>query len=107
MAISWYFFLFSVAPSFSLIAAQTSPQPLSALDSFSALDPCAQNCFTHSLAGCTWDYLGASLQCTPEPNVCSTNFGVADSCYCRTDKQNAALSILSSCVKSGCTIGNP
>src|SRR5438045_1322432 len=81
-----------------------SPQTIYSQDAFSVLASCAQYCFTYSLSGCRTDVLGVSLQC---PNKeCVTTFGAPDSCYCRSDKQSVALSVLSTCVKSSCTAGN-
>ncbi len=88
------------------VSAQASTlQTLYQASAFSALDVCAQGCFTHYLAGCYGDNLGYSLQCPAPQNVCSTAFGVPDSCYCRPDKQPVALSLISNCVSSACTVG--
>jgi hypothetical protein len=73
---------------------------------FSAQDTCAQNCFTHYLAGCYMDNIGYSLQCPIQPNACTTNWGAPVSCYCRFDKQSEALALLSTCISSACTVGD-
>lgn len=85
-----------------------TPQTIYEGSAFSALDQCVQGCFTETSSGCPWDKLGSNLQCQTTPNPsCKTAFGVPDSCYCRLDKQPAALAILSTCIPIWCHVGDP
>jgi hypothetical protein len=93
----------------SLTRAQdTLPQTIFSLPVFSSQKPCAQACFTTGpIAGCFQDLVGDALGCVND-NVCGLGSrGLApNNCYCRTDFQSIAESFLTSCVKSGCTVGD-
>jgi hypothetical protein len=85
-------------------AANSATQTISNLAAWQSLDACAQSCFQHGEGiGCTWAPLDAQLGCSK--TFCS-ELAVND-CYCRTDKQSAATSYLSSCISRACTIGDP
>jgi len=93
----------------SLIRAQdTLPQTIFSLDNFSSQKPCAQACFTTGVLGyCFEDMVGDALGCVTD-NACGLGSrGLApNNCYCRTDLQSVAELFLTSCVKSGCTVGD-
>jgi hypothetical protein len=93
----------------SLTRAQdTLPQTIFSLDIFSSQKPCAQACFTTGQLGyCFEDMVGDALGCVTD-NACGLGSrGLApNNCYCRTDLQPMAESFLTSCVKSGCTVGD-
>ncbi|PMD49106.1 uncharacterized protein K444DRAFT_671109 [Hyaloscypha bicolor E] len=93
----------------SLTRAQdTLPQTIFSLPNFSSQKPCAQACFTTGpIGGCFQDMVGDALGCVNDNECGLGSRGLApNNCYCRTDFQSIAESFLTSCVKSGCTVGD-
>lgn len=74
-----------------------SHQSIFTADNYVQLEPCARVCYL--LSG--WDQIGYVLQCDEAQNSPAPN-----GCFCREDKQSAAVSYLSSCIKKQCTVGD-
>ncbi|OAL54571.1 hypothetical protein IQ07DRAFT_628370 [Pyrenochaeta sp. DS3sAY3a] len=87
-------------------SSESAPQLLYQVDSFSAMKTCAQRCFWYNSAGCTIDKLAADLGCPYGYCKKDGEFGAPNSCYCRADNMPVAGTLLSSCIKSACTVGN-
>ncbi|KAF1996492.1 hypothetical protein P154DRAFT_566076 [Amniculicola lignicola CBS 123094] len=99
--------LFVSVCSLSLAASsESAPQLLYQLDSFSTMKTCAQNCFWTSSGGCITDELAAELSCPFGYCKKQGEFGAPNGCYCRADNMPVAGTILSSCIKSACTVAN-
>ncbi|KAM7183973.1 hypothetical protein V8F20_012412 [Naviculisporaceae sp. PSN 640] len=87
-------------------SSETDPQLLYELDAFSQMKVCAQRCFWYNSAGCAVDLLGDELACPYGYCKEIGQFGAPNQCYCRSDNMPAAGTLLSSCIKSACTVGN-
>ena len=88
--LSWLFF--------SAVTSTTSANrvTITADAAFIDLRPCAQQCLWHG--GAFDDLMGFALNCnSPWP----------DSCLCEPKNQSIALSFISSCASSRCSIGDP
>jgi hypothetical protein len=76
---------------------------------YSSLLPCAQGCIYSQDLGCpnVPDPIGNAIGCYENLNAgCEKVSWAMNSCYCRTDLQADAVSAISKCVLSVCTIGD-
>jgi hypothetical protein len=94
----------SIFHIFTTASAQTVTPTITALAVFASLKPCAQGCITGENTFYPSDYIGNALGCVVQKGE-SILWG-PESCYCRTDQQSAALSVISSCVEEYCTVGD-
>jgi hypothetical protein len=86
------------------LAQDTAFQTIYSLDIYSSQKPCAQQCFIYTGLGCHEDAVASAIGC--QHSACDVNYGAPNNCYCRSDLQSAAESYITSCVKSGCTVGD-
>ena len=98
------FFELLIYASFTF-AQNTGQQTITALPAYSSLRACAQNCIWQSGLGCETDVLGATIGCANGDACFTPKVAAYNSCYCRTDLQNTAMSYLSTCVRNSCTEG--
>jgi hypothetical protein len=83
----------------------TMTQDLSTNPAYSQQLPCAQSCFMYGVS-CPLDNLGKQLGCELQ-NSCNTRgWQAKNDCYCRPDLQQPAQQWLTSCIQSGCSVGD-
>lgn len=82
---------------------------ITAAPAYSSLLPCAQECIYSWDLGCpdVPDPIGNAIGCYDNLNAgCNKVSWALDSCYCRSDLQVDAVSAISTCVMSLCTLGD-
>ena len=87
------------------LAQNTGQQTITALAAYSSLRACAQDCIWQSGLGCETDVLGATIGCANGDACFTPTVAAYNSCYCRADMQNTAMSYLSTCISNSCTEG--
>lgn len=107
LRLSWLFqqllALLFVIYNFQLVLAQQTVTITNA-PAYSSLKVCGQGCFFNAYA-CVKDVIGWDLGCIACTGNVNSIYWAPESCYCRSDLQTAALSSLSTCIKSACTEG--
>ena len=96
--------LLALSFTFLIVEGQNSLETIFSLDVFTSQKPCAQHCFTTTDLGCPNDLVASAIGC--KYGYCSQVFAATENCYCRPDLQSVALSWLTSCVESLCTVGD-
>jgi len=97
------FLLLLPGPAFAQVG--TMGQDLSTMVGYYQQLPCAQSCFMFGKS-CPVDALGRELGCDPKNSCNSRGWEAKNDCYCRPDYQKPAQQYLTSCINSGCSVGN-
>lgn len=101
--------LFSIFLCIQIAVSDDETITITAAAAYSSLLPCAQECVYKYNNACpdVPDPIGNAIGCYENLNAGCESVGWGkNSCYCRSDLQTDAVSAISTCVLSSCTLGD-